>query len=81
MEHARNVAAASVTGLDSARIRSLDACRALYSAPASHTITTVPQQATLATITIWSFISTTVIARRLVFRAQCYRPRHAAHRR
>ena len=46
MEHARNVAAANVTGLDSARIRSLGACDALYSAPASHTIRTVPQQAT-----------------------------------
>ena len=81
MEHARNVAAAHVTGLDSARIRSLGACDTLYSAPASHTIRTVPQQATLATITIWSFISTTVMARRLVSRAQCYRPQHAAHRR
>ena len=73
-------ATASVTGLDSARIRSLGARRALYSAPASHTIRTVPQQATPATITIWSLISTTVIARHLVFRARCYRPRHEALR-
>src|SRR6476646_2684975 len=79
-EHARNVAATSVTGLDSARIRSLGARDALYSAPASHTIRTIPQHAAPTRITIWSFIPATVIARRLVSRARCYRPRHAGHR-
>src|SRR6478752_5111778 len=73
-EHTRNVAASSVTDLDSGRIRSSGAYRALYSAPAIQTATTIAQQAPPTTRAIWSFISTTVIARRPTCRARCYRP-------